>query len=486
MSKFYISILLFLTINLSAQRINLSEFSSGHNWLIGLANDGSENLYTIQKTGQIFLVDSEGNRSAQPFLDISSRVRAGANDERGLLGVAFHPNHEDNGFFYVYYNAAVSGNITISRFTRLNETQADPNSEEQLLTFPHPRGNHIGGGIQFGPDGFLYAGVGDGGGQGDPDLSGQNLGVLQGKILRIDISPGSSYDIPADNPFINTPGARPEIWAYGFRNPWRFDFDDWTGDLWITDVGQDEWEEVNLQLEDSAGGENYGWSCRDANEIFRNSECIPGVEYIDPLFQYPHVNGNCGGSISGGVAYRGVEYGDLFGNFFFADFCTGDIFMVDKAGNSVDFGRFTGFEYTTINENHLGEMFMTGFFTNTIFQIQSENPAPTAIITNGTEVLICENSEVTLGAYNLPAASHITYAWMRDGVMIPDATSPGLLVSEAGNYQVVVTNNNNGGQGISEFTAVTIGEAPIVEIPQVVNIGDTFMGIVINLSLIHI
>ncbi len=480
MNKFYVVIFLLLSSNLFAQSIRLTEFSSGYNWLMALAHSGNENLYAIQKTGQIYLVDKEGNRSAQPFLDIASKVRSGTSDERGLLGVAFHPEYADNGHFYIYYNKSINGNISISRFTRSSDTTADPNSEVEIISFPHPRGNHVGGGLAFGPDGYLYAGVGDGGGQRDPDRAGQNLNTFQGKILRLDISNGTSYSIPADNPFVGMANVKEEIWAYGFRNPWRFDFDNWTGDLWITDVGQDDWEEVNLQLKGSAGGENYGWSCRDGSDIFNTSECVPGMDYIDPLFQYAHVAGNCSGSISGGVAYRGMEYGDLFGNFFVADFCTGNIYMTDKAGNSKDLGQFDGFEYTTLNENHLGEMFLTGFFTNRIFQIHSDNPAPTAFITNGSNVFICENAQVTLGAYNLPAATHISYTWMKDGALIPGANTPGLLVSEEGNYQVVVTNNNNGAQSTSEETVVTLGEAPVVEIMETVNIGDTFGGVVIN------
>ena len=178
----------------------------------------------------------------------------------------------------------------------------------------------------------------------------------------------------------------------------------------------------------------------------------------------------------------GMEYGDLFGNFFFTDFCTGHIYMVDKRGNSIDFGEFEGFEYTTLNKNHLGEMFITAFSSNRILQIHSDNPSPTAFITNGTDVFICENANtgVTLGAYNLPQATHISYEWLKDGAPVAGANSPGLLVDEAGVYQVIVTNNNNGMQSTSEETIVTIGESPVVEEFVRVDIGDTFQGVVIT------
>jgi len=466
--------------NANSQTINLTEFSSGYNWLIGTTNAGDGRLFAIQKTGQIFFSDSEGNRNPTPFMDISARVRASASDERGLLGVAFHPEYESNGFFYVFYNRAVSGNITISRFERdaNNENLANPDSEVELISFAHPRSNHIGGALVFGPDGYLYAGIGDGGGSGDPDRAGQDLSVLSGKILRFDISNGTA-GIPADNPFVNTPGARPEIWAYGLRNPWRITFDRWTGDLWIADVGQNELEEIDLQLADSEGGENYGWSCREGSEIFNNSECMPGVDLQDPIFEYGHVGGNCGGSISGGVAYRGMEYGDLFGNYFAADFCTGDIYMVDKAGNGRSLGTFSEFEYTTLSENSFGEMFLSGFFTNSVFKIESADARPTAFITNGTNLSICEGDSLRLGAYNIQGAN-FSYRWLFNGTPISGVTGPEVTVAEDGDYQVIVRNESTGMENTSPVT--TLQQTAILRetINETVDVGTVFQGILIN------
>jgi len=330
----------------------------------------------------------------------------------------------------------------------------------------------------LGPDGYLYAGIGDGGGSGDPDRTGQDLSVLNGKILRFDISNGTA-GIPADNPFVNTTGARPEIWAYGLRNPWRITFDRWTGDLWIADVGQNELEEIDLQLADSEGGENYGWSCREGSEIFNNAECMPGVDLQDPIFEYGHASGNCGGSISGGVAYRGMEYGDLFGNYFAADFCTGDIYMVDKSGNGRSLGTFSEFEYTTLGENSLGEMFLAGFFTNTVFKIESTNATPTAFITNGTDLSICEGDSLRLGAYNIPGAN-FSFRWLFNGAPINGVTGPEVTVSEDGEYQVIVRNESNGQEGTSPVTTLQQTAVLTETINETVDVGTVFQGVLIS------
>ncbi len=480
MKKILPYLFLLLSINLFSQTINLSEFSSGFNWLLGTAHAGDDRMFAIQKTGQIFIIDKEGNRNPTPFMDIGSKVRSGANDERGLLGVAFHPNYEVNGYFYVYYTRAVSGAIAISRFERsANDANvADPNSELELISFSHSRGNHVGGALAFGPDGYLYIGIGDGGGSGDPDSAGQNLSVFHGKVLRIDVSNGTA-GIPTDNPFINTTGAKPEIWAYGLRNPWRITFDRWTGDFWIADVGQNELEEINLQLANSEGGENYGWSCKEGSDIFRNTECIPGIALQDPIYEYPHVSGNCGGSISGGVAYRGMEYGDLFGKYFAADFCTGDIYMVDKAGNGESIAQFDAFEYTTLGENHLGEMFLSGYFSNKVFKIESANPAPTAFITNGTNVSICEGDSVRLGAYNIPEAN-MTFRWLFNGAPIVGASAPAIIASQNGDYQVIVKNENNGVESTSPVTTLEQKAVLTETVVQTIDVGTVFQGVLIS------
>ena len=235
------------------------------------AGDGSGRLFVVEKKGD----DPSSRRrwSAQTaLLDIRERVGSGGS-EQGLLGLAFHPNFGQNGRLFVYYTDK-KGNTVISRFQANDErTEADPDSEVVLLTAEQPASNHNGGMLAFGPDGMLYAGLGDGGGADDEFGNGQKLSALLGKILRIDVDSGETYAVPADNPFAGQDGARPETWAYGLRNPWRFSFDRQTGDLWIADVGQGDWEEIDFQPAGSRGGENYGWTimegthCYDADDL---------------------------------------------------------------------------------------------------------------------------------------------------------------------------------------------------------------------------
>ena len=238
------------------------------------AGDGSGRLFITLRAGFVVIVGSQGLNST-PFLDISALTTTDI--ERGLLSIAFHPSYRTNGFFYVNYTN-LNGDTVIARYhVSVNPDVADPGSAAVLLTVPQPFANHNGGQLQVGPDGNLYIGMGDGGSGGDPLNNGQNLGTLLGKILRIDVDGAFPYAVPPNNPFLSTPGARPEIWAYGLRNPWRFSFDRQTGDIFIGDVGQDSFEEVDFQPAASAGGENYGWRLMEATHCFNPaSNCNDG------------------------------------------------------------------------------------------------------------------------------------------------------------------------------------------------------------------
>ncbi len=266
-----------------------------------------------------------------PFLDISDRVESGSS-ERGLLSVAFHPDYAENGRFFVNYTNK-DGDTVISRF----QVTADPNvadaaTETILLTIPQPFPNHNGGQLQFGPDGYLYVGMGDGGAAADPQGNGQNEGTLLGAMLRLDVdgvSAEANYAVPADNPFINSEG-RNEIWATGVRNPWRFSFDRLTGDLFIADVGQNIWEEVNFQPANSSGGENYGWDIMEGMHCFSDDACDSSGTVL-PIYDYQHENGRC--SITGGYVYRGQQFPALTGNYFFGDYCTGEIWALAPGDN---------------------------------------------------------------------------------------------------------------------------------------------------------
>jgi hypothetical protein len=290
-------------------------------------------VFVSEKRGVIRVV-RDGELLPEPFLDIDSLMSSFG--ERGLIGLAFSPEYETDGWFFVHYTDN-AGDTTIARYSvsDTNPDVADPDSGVILLTVDQPFSNHNGGWIDFGPnDNYLYIALGDGGSSGDPLNAGQRLDTLLGKILRIDVlgapDPGLPYAIPADNPFVGT-GSLEEIWAYGLRNPYRNDFDPDTGDLYIADVGQGDREEVNFQLGDSAGGENYGWKCREGDLCFSSfMPCPPSCDpspFIDPVVWYDHgPSGGC--SITGGMVYRGCAVDGLAGTYFYADYCTNRVWSI--------------------------------------------------------------------------------------------------------------------------------------------------------------
>jgi glucose/arabinose dehydrogenase len=345
--------------------------------------DGSGRLFLVQQTGEIRIWNGTA-LEATPFLDLSGQVTCCG--ERGLLGLVFHPDYLANGELFVNYTRTVSAQLqtVVSRFrvSELDPDVADPGSEEILLVIDQPFANHNAGDLAFGPDGYLYVPTGDGGSGGDPNENGQDLGELLGKILRIDVDsapdPGLAYAIPPDNPFVGQAGAREEIWAYGLRNPFRFSFDRTTGDLWIGDVGQNAWEEVDRQpaagSTSNGGGENYGWDCREGAHDYvdpngdLNATCT-GTGYTDPVLEYAHAAGRC--SVTGGFRYRGDAEPRLRGVYLYADFCTGEIFgtvpRCDGAWQS-QLLLDAPFNITTFGEDAAGELYVS--------QYVGGNPAP--------------------------------------------------------------------------------------------------------------
>jgi glucose/arabinose dehydrogenase len=308
------------------------------------AGDGSGRLFVIEQSGRIRVVEN-GQLIETPFLDLTDRVDSSAN-ERGLLGLAFHPQYEENGYFYVNYTGS-GGDTFISRFQVTGDPNiADPASEKQLLTVDQPYPNHNGGVATFGPDGHLYLGLGDGGSGGDPLGNGQNTETLLGKILRIDVGGGDPYSIPGDNPFGN------EIWAYGLRNPWRMSFDRATGDLWIGDVGQGAWEEINYAPHGSPGGANYGWNIMEGNHPYNGQ---PQPDLIPPVAEYGH---QFGCSVTGGYVYRG-SMPEWQGIYLYADYCTGYVWGLIQAegGWQSELLFETGTQITSFGEDEAGELY---------------------------------------------------------------------------------------------------------------------------------
>lgn len=290
------------------------------------AGDGSGRLFVVEKGGRIWVL-RDGERTRAAFLDIADKV-SGAS-EQGLLSIAFPPDFEESAVCYINYTDR-DGASVISRLS-VEGDAADPDSEQMLLRLPQPFSNHNGGGMLFGPDGYLWVGFGDGGSGGDPRGNGQNLGTMLGAMLRLDVSDAraDSYEIPEDNPFRGRDGALPEIWAYGLRNPWRFSFDRLTGDLWIADVGQTAWEEINFQTAGSPGGENYGWNVYEGAHTYPGGEAVSAAEgFVMPVVEYDR---SAGKSVTGGYVYRGTGQPKLWGTYLYADFVDGRIWGLQRA-----------------------------------------------------------------------------------------------------------------------------------------------------------
>ncbi len=345
------------------------------------AGDGSGRLFIALQAGTIILYDGQQVLPA-PFLDISALVTAGG--EQGLLSVAFHPNYAANGFFYVNYTD-VNGDTVIARYrVSVNPNSADPSSATILLTIPQPFPNHNGGQLLFGPDGYLYIGMGDGGSGGDPSNNAQNLRSLLGKILRIDVDNTQPYRIPPDNPFLTDPNASDEIWAYGLRNPWRFSFDRQTGDLFIADVGQNNLEEVNFQAAASTGGENYGWRLMEGSSCFNpGSNCNDGSLAL-PILEYDH---SLGCSVTGGYRYRGLQSPGMAGWYFYGDFCSGRIWGAMPNAQGVWTAAqllATALQITAFGEDEDGELYAASFAPSpgALFRI-SEAAAPDPVPPDG-------------------------------------------------------------------------------------------------------
>ncbi len=324
------------------------------------AGDGSGRLFITLQRGRIVIFDGQ-QILPTPFLDITDLVFpiGGITDERGLLSVAFHPNYAANGFFYVNY-VNRSNNTVIARYrvSAKDPNVADPESAFTILEIIQPGFvNHKGGQLQFGPDGYLYIGTGDGGGAGDPGNRAQNLGVLLGKMLRIDVDGGDPYAIPPDNPFIKVPGAQPEIWAYGLRNPWRFSFDRATRDLLIGDVGQNRREEIDYQRASSRGGENYGWRLMEGSLCFNPpSDCNDGTLVL-PILEYGRA---LGFAVTGGYVYRGTNVPALAGNYLYGDYGTGRIWGAtqNKDGSWTERELDdTPYAISTFGEDEAGEIY---------------------------------------------------------------------------------------------------------------------------------
>jgi glucose/arabinose dehydrogenase len=333
-------------------------------------------LFVVEQDGTIRIVTADKSLSAIPFLDIKSKVQSAG--EMGLLGLVFHPKVAQNGYFFIDY-VDKNQNTIIARYTiSQSNGMADPNSEKVLLKIKQPYANHNGGQLAFGPDGYLYIGMGDGGSAGDPENRAQNKNELLGKILRINVDQGTPYAIPSDNPFAKG-GGKPEIWALGLRNPWRFSFDPKTSDLYIADVGQGDYEEIDLHTSDAAAGVNYGWRCFEGIHSFNAAGCADPSTYTSPILEYSHTDGRC--SITGGYVYRGVQFPALMGKYFYGDYCSGEIFYAEKPASTWNAVMALNSDYklSTFGEDSSGELYVADHDNGVIYQLV-DTANPTVIV----------------------------------------------------------------------------------------------------------
>lgn len=350
-------------------------------------DDGSGRLLIAEKQGTIRVYHPDTGLAAEPLLNITDRVDTSGN-ERGLLGLVTTPNFAQTRTLYLTYTALPDGAVTLSRFTldSAGQTPIPASREQVVLSQAHSEySNHNGGHVEFGPDGYLYWSIGDGGGSDDVLNSGQNLGTLRGKILRLDVNRAcgtQSYCVPADNPFVNTAGARPEIWTYGLRNPWKFSHDlGGDGSLWIADVGQGTWEEID-HLRANQGGANLGWSCREGTVVFNQDRCQAGAQYVDPVYTYRTSTDGC--AVIGGYVYRGDEFADIAtGTYLATDYCSGTAFVVRPpatAGGAYATRALTELtiQPTSLGQDANGELYLVNDLPGQLHKISFGTTAPPA------------------------------------------------------------------------------------------------------------
>jgi glucose/arabinose dehydrogenase len=412
----------------SGTTIQLEQVASGLTSPVTVTNagDGSARLFIVQQTGQIRIL-SGGTLLPTPFLDISALVSCCG--ERGLLGLAFHPDYTNTGFFYVDYTN-VAGDTVVARYevSATDPNVADPDSAQTILTQNQPFANHNGGQLAFGPEGYLYIALGDGGSAGDPQGNGQNLETWLGKLLRVDVNgddfpgdPDRNYAVPPDNPFVGIAGLD-EIWAYGLRNPWRCTFDRATGDLLIADVGESNWEEINFQPAASDGGENYGWNVLEGRHCF--SDVPPGScnDFLNggsmlPILEYDH---SLGCSVTGGYRYRGQLYPQLDGIYFYGDLCSGRVWGATRQGDGTWVSEellISGFMISTFGEDEAGELYIASYSGGALYRIvggptPTPTPTPTATPT-ATPTPTPTPGQIMLGArgYKVQGRQTVDLSW---------------------------------------------------------------------------
>lgn len=381
MRKLLLSVTILSSLLFYSQSFVLEEFATGLSNPVEITNANDSRLFVVQQNGIIKIIQPNGTINAADFLNISSKITFGG--ERGLLGLAFHPQYATNGYFFVYYNNT-AGNIVVARYSvsSTNPNIANAASEKTILNIPKPFDNHNGGSIHFAPDGNLWIVTGDGGSGGDPNNNGQNKNSLLGKMLRIDVNSTAAYNIPAGNPFVGVDGAD-EVWSYGLRNAWKFSFDLTTGNALIADVGQGAIEEIN-KMPIATTALNYGWRCYEGNNAYNTSGCAASSTMTFPVAVYDHSGGKC--SITGGYVYRGTASPSLQGKYFFADYCSQQIGTLDTNNVITWSSAFSGNNFSTFGEDNLKELYVAAVNNGKIYKITTSTLGTQENVFNGVRI----------------------------------------------------------------------------------------------------
>ncbi len=494
MKKITLFLSLFLTSYLFAQTFTISPFASGfYNPVCITQAPGDDRLYVVERDGAIRIVNTDGSLVAGDWLNIAARVYDN-NNEQGLLGLAFDPDYQTNGYFYVNYTvdsatSVVDENTRVSRFSRstINPLVADPASEVVLFSIVQPFWNHNGGGLAFGPDGYLYIGMGDGGSGGDPGNRAQNPLNNLGKMLRINVD-APTYTSPVSNPYYGTPGYNPQIYTIGMRNPWRFNFDRLSGDLWIGDVGQDTHEEINhTERVLSNGGENYGWRCYEGLFSYNLTGCGPIGNYYFPVANIPQATGPmC--SVTMGEVYRGAMHGALYNKMIFSDYCNDYIWTLtyDTTGtatyDTTRHNNLAGSNFiVTIVQDVRGNIYVANFADDDIYILNINTCTPAAVIETPLNATVaCDGNPIQM---NSAPGIGLTYQWLFNGSPIGGETDSIYSTSTPGNYQLIVTNSSCGVNPTDTSAVFTLGTSTTPAISLTSTTVDTACLSVLNLAL---
>ncbi len=422
---------------MSQNGIRINKWISGVSIPVDISHCGDDRVFIIEKAGKIRIVKGN-NLVATPFLDITSKVRSSGN-EQGLLGMAFHPDYKKNGLLYVNYTDRSSTTMTVIEEYKLSadSNRIDSTSGRILLTVVQPYTNHNGGCIKFCKDGYLYIGMGDGGSANDPQNNAQNKKARLGKMLRIDVDTNASFRVPASNPFVKDTSYLPEIWAVGMRNPWRFSMDRLTGDLWIGDVGQGNWEEVDFEPYGDSGGHNYGWRCYEGNSDFNLTGCDSKSKFTFPIHDYFSDETINGCSVVGGYVYRGNRFPGLYGKYIYGDYCSGKIWALERKDTNAYTNTlvydFTNNAMTSFGEDAEGNLYFADASTSSIYQILDTCTLKVQVKASNVS---CEGARDGRATSDLSGTAGVRFLWSTgDTTATLEGLAPGL-------YSLSVTNGN--------------------------------------------